>query len=89
MVDNGDKLKYGPAANDDGDGARRLANFILLARRDFYRRYTALSRMTVSAKLSPLERKMNWNRLNFEKDCVINFFSFILHADIKKKKDYR
>lgn len=36
-MDNGDKLKYGPAANDDGDGARRFANFVLLARGDFYR----------------------------------------------------
>jgi len=36
-VDNRDKLKYSPAANDDGDGARRLANFVLLARGDFYR----------------------------------------------------
>lgn len=36
-MDNGDKLKYGPATNDDGDGARRFANFVLLARGDFYR----------------------------------------------------
>lgn len=36
-MDNGDKLKYGQAANDDGDDARRLANFVLLARGDFYR----------------------------------------------------
>jgi len=36
-VDNRDKLKYDPTANDDGDGARRLVNFVLLARGDFYR----------------------------------------------------
>lgn len=35
-MDKGDKLKYGSAANDDDDGARRLANFVLLARGDFY-----------------------------------------------------